>query len=224
MFAGFSEKTVAFLWGISLNNERPWFQLHKEEYQKHLYEPLKELAADVQERMAGCYPDLQMNVKVSRIYRDARRLYGRGPYKTHMWFVLREPIEQETTAPVFYFEIYPEGYEYGMGYYAMKPVMLEHYRRKILREPERMEKLARRLNRQKAFQLEGEEYKRPKGQVSDLLKGWFNRKNVSICALHPFDDRYQTPQLVDDIMEGFRFLMPYYTFFRELALEPLLED
>lgn len=223
MFEGFSEEAVQFLWGVRLNNERSWFQLHKEDYLNHVYGPLKELAADVQARMAECYPDLPLNAKVSRIYRDARRLHGRGPYKTHMWFSLREPVEEESTAPAFYFELYPEGYEYGVGYYAAKPALMETYRRKILRESRRMERLARRLQRNKAYELVGEEYKRPKGQVSPCLTPWFNRKEVSICAPHPFDDRYETSALVEDIVEGFRFLMPYYQFFRELAQEPLLE-
>lgn len=224
MFQGFSEQTIQFLWGVKFNNERPWFQAHKAEYEEFLNQPLKELAADVQERMLEEFPKLQLNMKVARIYRDARRLYGRGPYKTHLWIVYREAIESETAAPGFYFEICPEGYEWGMGYYCPKPALMEVYRRKIQREPEKLEKLARRLNRQQEVVLEGEEYKRSKGEVSKLLQPWFNRKWVSLSAFHPFDDRYDKPELVEDIVKGFTFLMPFYEYFKEVALEPLLED
>ena len=35
MFQGFSEETIQFLWGVTLNNERSWFQAHKQEYLTH---------------------------------------------------------------------------------------------------------------------------------------------------------------------------------------------
>ena len=47
MFKGFSPETIDFLWGIRLNNNREWFMEHKAEYQKTLYEPMKELAQEV---------------------------------------------------------------------------------------------------------------------------------------------------------------------------------
>ena len=30
MFEGFYEETIQFLWEIRLNNQRPWFQDHKQ--------------------------------------------------------------------------------------------------------------------------------------------------------------------------------------------------
>ena len=112
-------------------------------YETFLYQPLKELGAEVQEELHRRQPESQFNVHVSRIYRDARRLHGRGPYKDHLWFTLRPPVEQwATVEPVFYFEIYPEGYEYGMGYYCPKPSLMAAYRQHILDNPERMETLA----------------------------------------------------------------------------------
>lgn len=39
MFPGFSEKTQDFLWGVRLNNERPWFEAHKQDYLDHVQTP-----------------------------------------------------------------------------------------------------------------------------------------------------------------------------------------
>jgi uncharacterized protein (DUF2461 family) len=39
MFQGFSEKTVRFLWGIRFNNERSWFEAHRDEYREVLEGP-----------------------------------------------------------------------------------------------------------------------------------------------------------------------------------------
>ena len=81
MFQGFSQETVDFMWGIRFNNDRGWFEAHKESYRRYFYEPMRELAAQVQNGLLDRFPKSGLNGKVSRIYRDARRLFGRGPYK-----------------------------------------------------------------------------------------------------------------------------------------------
>lgn len=40
-------------------------------------------------------------LKTSRIYRDARRLFGRGPYKDHLWFCVRTRDKDWTGRPTF---------------------------------------------------------------------------------------------------------------------------
>ena len=224
MFQGFSEDTINFLWGIRLNNHRDWFLEHKQEYLDHLYHPLKELGEELMAAMDEKYPKEGLQLKVTRIYRDVRRVKYGGLYKDHLWLVIRQPSEEWTARPAFYFEISPEGYEYGMGYYCTKPVQMEQYRRRIRREPEVLEKLARKLNRQSAFHLEGDEYKRSKGECSELLKPWFNRKGIDICTFHAPDERMTSPALVEDVLAGFDWLMPYYRYFKALELEPPVTD
>ena len=40
MFTGFTDETVDFMWGIRFNNDRAWFQAHKEEYLQPLSQPV----------------------------------------------------------------------------------------------------------------------------------------------------------------------------------------
>ena len=157
---------------------------------------------------------------MTRIYRDVRRVKYGGLYKNHLWLALRHPGEEEAGRPCFYFEIYPEGYEYGMGYYCPRPVQMEQYRRRIRRDPKPLEQLARKLEGQELFHLEGEEYKRSKGECPQLLKPWFNRKNITLCTFRQPDGRMTTPELREDILAGFRWLKPYYHYFKSLELEP----
>ena len=89
MFQGFSQEAVDFLWGIRFNNERGWFEARKEEYLTLVAGPMRELGEQVHAAVEEEFPKLGLNLHVSRIYRDARRLYGRGPYKDHLWFTLR---------------------------------------------------------------------------------------------------------------------------------------
>ena len=218
MFQGYSQETVDFMWGIRFNNERGWFLAHKDDYQQHLLAPTRELGQAVYDGLAAALPHEPLILKVSRIYRDARRLHGQGPYKDHLWFCVRTGDQDWTGRPTFYFEIYPEGYEYGMGYYCPKPSLMAAYRQHILDNPERMETLAQKLNEQDLFHLEGEEYKRPKGTVSQLLQPWFNRKNLSLCTAFPPDETLFSHSLVLTLAEGYQWLWPYYRFLKEIQV------
>lgn len=166
MFQGFSGATVDFMWGIRFNNEKGWFEAHKEEYLTTFQRPMKALADEVYGAFTDRHPDLDLICKVSRIYRDARRLFGRGPYKDHLWLSLTRPHEEGCAEPVFWFELGPEGYSYGMGFWQAPAVTMAKFRARMDREPKAMEKLARRFQKQDVFVLEGEDYKRPKAAPS----------------------------------------------------------
>ena len=113
MFQGFSDKTIDFMWSLRFNNERSWFEAHKDEYKAVLDEPMHELAREVYSGFAAKYKELDLRLHVSRIYRDARRLHGNGPFKDHLWFTLRQRDEEWTDKPVFWFELAPETWFYG---------------------------------------------------------------------------------------------------------------
>lgn len=219
MFQGFSQEAVDFLWNLRFNNERTWFQAHKEEFLTLVDGPMRTLAAQVGETMTEAYPKLGLELKVSRIYRDARRLHGRGPYKDHLWFSLRRPGASEGRIPCFYFEIAPEYYSYGMGCYAPTPVTMAKLRARIDRDPAPLERLARKLEKSE-FTLEGQMYKRPKGDPGPLLAPWYNRRQISLVSDHNCEGPLFTPDLERQVAEGFRFLVPYYLYLRDLAGDP----
>ena len=213
MFTGYCDATVDFLWGIRFNNDRTWFNDHKEEYLRHVYQPTVALGKEVYDKFTERCPKLPLNLHVSRIYRDARRLHGRGPYKDHLWFSLRPEQGAESHLPVFWFEVGPEGWSYGMGFWNATPTMMETFRRETAKNPGELEKLTRRLNKQDTFTLQGQEYKRPKTAPSELLQPWFNKKSIVLCCNRPFDDLACSPDLVDTLVEGFAFLEPYQRHF-----------
>lgn len=222
MFQGFTPESVEFLWGIRFNNERPWFEAHKQQYIDLLQEPLRQLAVEVQQEVSRRHPKQQFNLHISRIYRDARRLHGRGPYKDHMWIVLHRPAQDTngSTAPAFYFEIAPEYYSIGMGYYSATPLTMAKLRARIDRDPKPMEKLARRLKRQEEYVLEGETYRRPKGEKGALLNPWYNRRNIAIAWDRPCEGSLFQAGLAQEIADGVDFLMPFFDYFSTLNSDP----
>ena len=222
MFQGFSDATVDFMWGIRFNNERPWFEAHKAEYLTHFYQPMKELANEVYDRFQAEHAVPGLCWKVSRIYRDARRLYGRGPYKDHLWLSLERPGEDRFSArPVFWFELAPEGWSYGLGYWSATPLTMARLRARIDRAPKDFERLARRLERQEEFTLGGETYKRPKGTApSPLLQPWYDRKSPVLEHREKLGPILYSHDLADKLVEGYSFLRPFYDLFTALDGDP----
>lgn len=216
-FEGYTQETLDFLWGIRFNNERSWFMAHKEDYQAHLLRPTRELGEQVYEALHERYPKEPFMLKMSRIYRDARRLHGQGPYKDHLWFCIRTGDEDWTGRPTFYFEIAPDYYSYGMGFWAPKASLMEAYRKGIDENPETLAKLVRRFNRQTHFVLAGPEYARSRGEVSELLRPWYQKKSVNLQHELPPDERIFSPELAQDMIEGFEELMPFYKYFDRLC-------
>jgi len=181
---------------------------------------MRQLAEQIGKAMEEEFPDLGLSCKVSRIYRDARRLYGRGPYKHYLWFTLARPHEPGVSVPGFYFEIASDHYSYGMGCWDPTPLTMAKLRARIDRDPAPIEELARRLARQEEFRLDGQEYKRPKGDPGELLYPWYNRKQIGFSADRNCEGLLFEPELADRVLEGFRFLVPYYLFLRDLAGDP----
>ena len=117
MFTGYTDQTVDVFWGIRFNNDRAWFAEHKQEFQDAVMTPTKALAGDLYDWFQEAYPDLHLNVHISRIYRDARRLFGRGPLNDHIWFSFQNAIENRGEAPCFWFQVGADGYGCGAGWW-----------------------------------------------------------------------------------------------------------
>lgn len=216
-FAGYTQETVDFLWGIRFNNDREWFTPRKEIYQHELLQPTRALGEQVYEALCEKMPREPLLLKVSRIYRDARRLHGRGPYKDHLWFSVSAPLEDWTGHPAFYFEIAPEYYSYGMGFWAPPPELMAAYRRNIEDRPEVLSKLVRRFNRQTTFTLSGPDYARAKGQVGALLQPWYDKRSVNLEHTAALDETVFSPALAQEIIAGLDELVPFYRYFAALC-------
>ena len=221
MFQGFSDATVDFMWGIRFNNQRSWFEAHKEEYKTTFYQPMKELMGEVYDYLNQKYPQQGFVCKVSRIYRDARRLFGRGPYKDHLWFTVFKPTEDESFAPVFWFELGPEEASWGLGCYCARPMTMAKLRARLDANPKPVEHLMTLLAQRPDFVLEGSEYKRPKSAApSPLVAPWYLKKDFSFCHTESISSALYSHTLVDRMTADFEFLMPFYEYFSTLDGDP----
>ena len=211
----YSQATVDFLWALRLNNSREWFKEHRDEYERLMARPTKALANALYEHLAERYPKHDWKLHISRIYRDARRLYGKGPMNDHLWFTLWADRE-EGAGPAFWFSFTPEGWDFGMGLWPPGNVTLERFRAQVKLDPSPAEKMARRLQGQDLFALTGESYKKPKLPTTPLLQPWVDKKWLGIECSRPHGALDLSDGLFDFVRDGVEHLMPFYEYFSTL--------
>ncbi|MCL2396825.1 MAG: DUF2461 domain-containing protein [Defluviitaleaceae bacterium] len=220
MFSGFSPQTIDFMWDLRHNNHKAWFEENKDRFVRDFQTPMKSLGQEVFGQIAADYSHHGFIHKVSRIYRDARRVRDGQPYRCNMWFSIEKPSEEWTSTPVFWFELTPDGWTYGLGYYQAKPVTMAKFRARIDRDPTKFEKFIAPLAKQSEFVLDGDEYKRKKDAPTPKVADWYNRKSFSLIHKQENGEELYSPELADRIISGYRFLMPFYDYFITLDSDP----
>lgn len=224
MFEGFSPSTMNFMWELRFNNNKAWFDSNKNNFKEYFQLPMKELGLEVFEQVRDKYGDYGFIHKLSRIYKDARRIRsGEGPYRDNMWFSIERPSEVWTATPVFWFELSPDSWSYGLGYYQAKAETMCKLRARIDRDPKKFEKLIAFLDNQDEFILDGSEYVRKKTAPTDKTAPWYNKKTFSLIHKNENGEELYSPELVNRIVSGILSLMPLYDYLISLDLDQLPE-
>lgn len=215
MFTGFTPETMDFLWGIRMNNNRDWFTQHKGDYVRTLYEPMKELGQAVFQPFLERPGNL---LKVSRIYRDAR-MHPPTPYKESLWLCIRRDVDWWAENPCLYFELNPEGANYGFFYWKPRTSMLEDFRRNISAKPDDFLKLISDTEAAVGQPVTAECYKRPKPTDNPVLIPYFAWKGQIGCTreIAP-GDRLFGSQLEEEVSGFFEALTPLYEYFNQYTL------
>ena len=219
-FNGFSPNTIDFMWNLRMNNRKDWFEENKGVFIQDFQNPMKALGQEVFEQIASTYSEHGFIHKVSRIYKDARRVRDGEPYRCNMWFSIERPSEEWTATPVFWFELSPESWSYGLGYYQAKPITMAKFRARIDRNPKEFEQLIASLEKQDEFMLDGDEYKRKKESLSSKASVWYNKKSFSLVHNQQNGEELFSPNLTGRLAAGYIFLMPFYDYFITLDCDP----
>jgi uncharacterized protein (TIGR02453 family) len=111
-FIGFPREATEFFLQLARNNNREWFQAHKDVYERACREPLKALLAELDPIGAA---------HISRINRDMRFSRDGAPYKTHIAAGVRR----------HYVNLSSEGLWIGTGMYRPEPAVLQKFRQAI---------------------------------------------------------------------------------------------
>ena len=215
MFQGFTPETIDFLWGIRMNNNRDWFQSHKKQYVDTLYEPMKALGKELFEPFLEKTGNI---VKVSRIYRD-QRMHPPEPYKESLWICIRQDVEWWGENPCLYFEINPEGVDYGFFIWKPRTATMEQFRRHISAYPAEFLNLIQSTEEATGQKIYADLYKRPKAADNPALEPYFAWRGMIGCTRHidPGEAMFG-PELKNEVADFFEKLTPLYEYFNQFKV------
>jgi uncharacterized protein (TIGR02453 family) len=152
----FTPQALRFLRGLAKNNNKPWFEAHRTEYETELREPMRDLIGEMNARFATFAPEIAGDPKRSmfRINRDIRFSKDKSPYKTHAacWFHHRRATsrvgsEADAGSAGFYFHIEPGRSMVGGGLWMPPRPQLNALRDAIAEQPAGFDKVAKGLTK-----------------------------------------------------------------------------
>lgn len=220
-FNGFSAETLKFLTGLKANNNKPWFEAHRADYETHLLAPMKSLVSDLADFMLTIDPYFEVtpavNRTISRMNRDVRFSKDKSLYRANMWLTFKRPRKKWTDAPAFYFELFSDRYRYGMGYYSATREKMDCLRAAIDDDPQEFLREVSFHSPDSIYALEGETYKKTLNPAHPAeIQTWYQRKSFYLVCNRQADDRLFGPQLTSDLAAGFNLLSPLYRYLADL--------
>ena len=136
-FEGFGDATLDFLRDLTGNNEKPWFDAHRAEYDAAYLAPALAFVAAIGPRLqaevdARAQYEPRINGSLFRIQRDVRFSSDKTPYKTHLdlWFWYGD--RKSWATPGFFFRLTPETLILGAGIHQFGPELVKAYRDRVV--------------------------------------------------------------------------------------------
>lgn len=194
-FEGFPREATQFLAGLAANNNRDWFQAHRETYEEAVREPMKALVGEFEARFGPG--------KLSRINRDNRFFKDRPPYKTHI----------DAGVGGYYLSVSSHGLYVGTGFYMPDSSVLEKFRAAIDRDAPGKELVAiiARLRR-KGYRVDTHERltSAPRGYAKDHPRlDLLQMKDIHAGLLTPPGPALSSRTLLDRVTRTMTDLKPF---------------
>jgi uncharacterized protein (TIGR02453 family) len=176
-FLGFPQEGMRFLADLRENNNREWFEAHKETYREQVLAPAQDLAFALGERLKkdispGIVYDTAANGSgsVLRIYRDLRFSKDKRPYNTHVRLVFWEGARKKMENPSFFVRINPDGAGVYSGIHVFPKPVLAAYREAVVDEQlgSELASAIAAVKRAGPYAVGGKHYKRvPRGYAAE---------------------------------------------------------
>lgn len=190
-FSGFPPSLLSFLSELVENNNRPWFQENKQQYEADVLSPALDFIAAMAEPLAEFAPRFvalpkRVGGSLMRVYRDTRFARDKRPYKTNVGIQFRHELGKGVHAPGYYFHIDPNSVFVGVGSWHPAADALAGYRQRIVDKPTEWIAARDAPGFKDRFRLAGDSLKRPpRGfdgdhpQINDIKRKDF----MTICDL-----------------------------------------
>lgn len=214
----FTQFSFDFLTQLAANNNRDWFESHKQQYEDTVRTPSLRFITDIADDLMAISPYFRAVPKkvdgsLMRVHRDTRYARDKRPYKTNIGIHFRHEVGKDVHAPGFYLHIEPGECFIGVGIWRPDSMALGKIRDAIV-ENVKAWKIAsgdKKFTRQ--FDISGESLSSPpRGYSKDhpLLEDLKRKDFIAISTLS--ENNVKSLQYMKLVIERFQAAQPYIRF------------
>ncbi len=215
------QKTLDFLSDLKKNNDRTWFNNHKNDYESALANFTDMVAmllhgiSTFDERLIGVQP----KECLFRIYRDVRFSKDKSPYKTWLSAAMQGG-GKNGLFPGYYIHIEPGNIYLGGGIWHPQKESLQNIREYIINHDAEFEKIVMDQSFKNHFgELSGEQLKTaPKGYPKDHPQiKWLRYKDFLAGSTKNNVD-FSSNKIIEEFIGDYKAMYPFIQFLNKATL------
>ena len=219
-FQGFCPESLKFLKTVREKNSKEWFERHRNRYLDYILTPFQDLVADLTDTMLSIDPHFEtrpaINKTITKIYRDTRFSRDKSLFKERMWLVFKGPVKDWKDSPTYFFELAPDWYRFGLGYYSASRETMNRLRESINDNPSKFLKVISFYKNQRRIKLHPDKYKRIiPNKHPDEIQDWYQCKSFYLSHNRKIDRLLFSPKLVSEIKKDFLTMKLLYQYLIE---------
>jgi len=214
----FTKQTFAFLAALAENNERVWFDAHKQDYEDFVRGPALDFIADMSDEMPAISRHFLAQPKkvggsLMRVYRDTRFGNDKSPYKVNIGIQFRHEVGRDIHAPGYYLHIAPGECFVAIGLWRPDADALFRIREAIAQDGDAWLAARDEPIFRKHFTLEGDSLiNAPRGFAKDHPLVTDLKRKDFICLAPLSEATVTSKNLRPQVVERFRQAAPLMRF------------
>ena len=214
----FSPASFDFLKQLDANNNRAWFDRHKQEYEDAVRSPALDFIAAMADDIEALSPHFlavprKVGGSLMRVHRDVRFGKDKRPFKTNVGIQFRHFQGKDVHAPGFYVHLEPKECFLGVGIWHPDAPALGRLRAAIAENGAAWLNASRNKSFTKVFEPSGDSLANaPRGYAKDhpLLD---DLKRKDFIAIMSFPRTLATSaRFQPEVVKSFRAAVPYMQF------------
>ncbi len=217
MFQGIPKGMQSFMVELRDRNEKSWYEAHKPEYKRLVKDPFGELTLELGQTARKIDDRILIEPRrcVSRARRDTRFTHDKSLYRSNVWISFKPALDR-WDIPLFFFEVFPDYFQYGLAFMDMSPAFMRKFRDYIADCPNDFKKAVKEAQAG-GLHVAGETYKKPKEGAPVGLEEWYTYKSFFLVAHRTDNDILQTRDFIPNVEKAFASSAHFYEILMEVA-------
>jgi len=221
----FPKTAEDFLSKLSRNNNREWFEAHRDDYKAMLLEPAQGFVMEMGKRLQSIRPNIiaipKIDKSIFRLHRDVRFSKDKLPYKTNLGIIFWEGDDKKLESSGFYFHVEPKYFFLGGGTYMFSDNLIKVYR-EALSDKAAGEQITKAIKKviKLGYKIGGKHFKRlPKGFDADFPHAELLLHNGLYCFYESKDINQLKPKtIIDYCFKHFKAMLPVHSWLTDVLL------